>query len=63
VAYRLTIVNTTTTLTLTQGAGVTITGGLTVLGGAEAVYLVTITSPTTVTIQRMYSSITATFTA
>ena len=63
VAYRLTIVNTTTTLTLTAGTGVTITGTATVLGGAEVVYVVTITSPTTVTIQRMYSTVTAVVTA
>jgi len=63
VAYRLTIVNTTTTLTLTAGAGVTITGTATVLGGAEVTYVVTITSPTTVTIQRMYSTVTAAVTA
>jgi hypothetical protein len=63
VAYRLTIVNTTTTLTLTGGAGVTIVGTATVLAGAEVVYVVTITSPTTVTIQRMYSTVTAVVTA
>jgi len=64
VTWTLTIVNTNAgTLTLTAGAGVTITGTATVLAGAEVEYLVTVTSPTTVTIQRMFSSVTATFTA
>jgi hypothetical protein len=64
VVYTLVIVNTNAgTLTLTGGTGVTITGTATVLAGAEVTYQVTINSPTTVGIQRMYSSITATFTA
>jgi hypothetical protein len=64
VTWTLTIVNTNAgTLTLTAGTGVTITGTATVLAGAEVQYLVTVTSPTTVTIQRMFSSVTATFTA
>jgi hypothetical protein len=64
VTYTLTIVNTNAgTLTLTAGTGVTLSGTATVLAGAEVVYQVTVTSPTTVTIQRMFSSVTATFTA
>jgi hypothetical protein len=65
VTWTLKIINTSTTLTLTAaaGSGITLTGTATVLAGAEVDYLVTITSPTTVTIQRMFSSVTATFTA
>jgi len=47
------------TLTLTAGAGVTLLGTTTVLTGALRAYAVTITSPTTVTIQGMYSTVTA----
>jgi hypothetical protein len=55
VTWVLTIVNTNAgTLTLTGGTGVTVTG--TVTTAAERVYLVTITSPTTVTIQGMFTS-------
>jgi len=66
VVYTLVIVNTnagTLTLTAAAGSGVTLTGTATVLAGAEVTYQVTINSPTTVTIQRMYSTVTATFTA
>lgn len=57
VTYTLTIVNTdASTLTLTAGTGVTLSGTTTVVAASERVYLVTITSPTTVTIQGMYSS-------
>jgi len=53
--YTLTVVNTNAgTLTFTGGAGVTVTG--TVVTASSRVYLVTITSPTTVTIAPMYSS-------
>jgi hypothetical protein len=64
--YTLTIVNLNTaagTITLTGGAGVTITGTATVLIGAERVFTVTITSPTTVVLQSMFASATAIFTA
>jgi len=63
--WTLTIVNTTTTLTLTTpaGSGVTLVGTATVLGGAAVVYQVTITSPTTVTIQRIFSTVATTVTA
>jgi len=66
VVYTLTIVNLNTaagTITLTGGAGVTITGTATVLIGAERVFSVTINSPTQVTMQSMFASVTATFTA
>jgi len=56
--YTLTVVNTNAgTLTFTGGAGVTITG--TVTTAAERVYLVTVTSPTTVTIAPMFTSSTS----
>jgi hypothetical protein len=57
VTYTLTVVNTGAALTFTGGAGVTITG--TVPAASMRAYLVTITSPTTVTIAPMYSSGTA----
>jgi cobalamin biosynthesis Mg chelatase CobN len=44
------------TLTLTAGAGVTLAGTTTVITGASRWYQVTITSPTTVTIQGMFQS-------
>jgi hypothetical protein len=60
VAYTLIIVNTNAgTLTLTAGTGVTLSGTTTVTTGAERVYLVTITSPTTVSIQGMFTSSTS----
>jgi hypothetical protein len=60
VAYTLIIVNTNAgTLTLTAGAGVTFAGTTTVVTVAMREYLVTITSPTTVTIQGMFTSGTA----
>lgn len=60
VTYTLTIVNTNAgTLTLTAGAGVTLAGTTTVVTASMRVYEVVITSPTTVTIQGMYSSGTA----
>jgi hypothetical protein len=63
VTWTLTIVNTNAgTLTLTAGTGVTLAGTTTVLAGAERVYAVTITSPTTVTIQGMFASATAIYT-
>ena len=64
VSYTLTILNTNAgALVLTGGAGVTLSGTTSVpLSGAIRVYQVTITSPTTVTIQGMYASVTATFT-
>jgi hypothetical protein len=56
--YTLTVVNNGGgILTFTGGAGVTVTG--TVPVASERVYLVTVTSPTTVTIAPMYSSGTA----
>jgi hypothetical protein len=55
--YVLQIVNTNAgTLTLTAGAGVTLAGTTTVATASKRDYLVTITSPTTVTIQGMYQS-------
>jgi len=65
VTWTLQIVNTNAgALTLTGGAGVTLSGTTSVpLAGAMREYLVTITSPTTVTIQGMFASVTATFTA
>jgi hypothetical protein len=64
VSWTLTILNTNAgALVLTAGAGVTLSGTTSVpLAGAIRVYQVTITSPTTVTIQGMYASVTATFT-
>jgi hypothetical protein len=60
VTYTLTIVNTNaSTLTLTGGTGVTLSGTTTVTTAAERVYLVTITSPTTVSIQGMFTSSTS----
>ncbi len=60
VAYTLIIVNTDAgTLTLTAGTGVTLSGTTTVVTASMREYLVTITSPTTVTIQGMFSSGTA----
>ena len=60
VTYTLTIVNTNGgTLTLTGGAGVTLSGTTTIVTASSRVYLVTVTSPTTVSIQGMYSSGTA----
>jgi hypothetical protein len=60
VTYTLTIVNTNAgTLTLTGGTGVTLSGTTTVTTAAERVYLVTITSPTTVSIQGMFTSSTS----
>jgi hypothetical protein len=60
VTWTLTIVNTDASpLVLTGGVGVTLSGTTTVPAASERVYLVTITSPTTVTIQGMFSSGTA----
>ena len=60
VTYTLTIVNTNAgTLTLTAGTGVTLSGTTTVVTASSRTYLVTVTSPTTVTIQGMYTSGTA----
>jgi hypothetical protein len=62
VTYTLTIVNTnasTLTLTAAAGSGVTLSGTTTVTTAAERVYLVTITSPTTVSIQGMFTSSTS----
>jgi hypothetical protein len=63
--WTLTIVNLNTgVLTLAAGAGVTLAGTTTVpTTGGERVYTVTITSPTTVTIQGMFASVTAIYTA
>jgi hypothetical protein len=44
------------TLTLTAGTGVTLAGTTTIITGASRWYQVTITSPTTVTIQGMFQS-------
>lgn len=64
VTWTLTIVNlNSATLTLVAGAGVTLSGTTTVLTGALRQYLVTITSPTTVTIQGLYATVTAVVTA
>lgn len=64
VAWTLTIVNlNSATLTLVAGAGVTLSGTTTVLTGALRTYLVTITSPTNVTIQGLYATVTAVVTA
>lgn len=64
VSWTLTILNTdASTLVLSAGTGVTLSGTTSVPAGAIRVYQVTINSPTTVTIQGMYASITATFTA
>lgn len=63
--WTLTIVNLNTgVLTLAAGAGVTLAGTTTVptTGGAR-VYTITINSPTTVTIQGMYATVTAIYTA
>ena len=60
VTWTLTIVNTDASpLVLTGGTGVTLSGTTAVPAASERVYLVTITSPTTVTIQGMFSSGTA----
>jgi hypothetical protein len=57
VTWTLQIVNTNAgTLTLTAGAGVTLAGTTTVITAASRWYAVTITSPTTVTIQGMFQS-------
>jgi hypothetical protein len=57
VAWSLTIVNlNSATLTLVAGTGVTLSGTTTVLTTTLRQYLVTITSPTTVTIQGLYAS-------
>jgi hypothetical protein len=57
VVYTLQIVNTNAgTLTLTAGTGVTITGLATIITGACRWYTVTITSPTTVTLQAAFQS-------
>jgi hypothetical protein len=63
--WTLTIVNTNAgLLTLTAGAGVTLSGTTTVPLTSLRQYLVTITSPTTVTLQGMYSAgVTGIFTA
>jgi len=56
--YTLTILNFNTAsgvITLTGGTGVTITGTNTIATGSERAFIVTITSPTTVTIQSMYA--------
>lgn len=64
VTWTLSIVNTNGgTLTLTAGAGVTLSGVTTVLAGARRDYAVTINSPTTVTIQGMFATATAIYTA
>jgi hypothetical protein len=66
VSYTLTVLNTNAgalTLSAGAGSGVTLTGsGVIPAAGAIRVFTVTITSPTTVTIQAVYASITATFT-
>jgi hypothetical protein len=55
--WTLQIVNTNAgTLTLTAGAGVTLSGTTTVATASMREYVVTITSPTTVTIQGMFTS-------
>jgi hypothetical protein len=60
VSWTLTILNTNSgTITLTGGTGVTLAGTTTVLTGAVRVYTVTINSPTTVTIQGVYATVTA----
>jgi len=63
--WTLTIVNLNTgVLTLAGGAGVTLAGTTTVpTTGAARTYTVTITSPTTVTIQGMFATVTAIYTA
>jgi hypothetical protein len=63
-SWTLTILNTAAgALVLTGGTGVTLAGTTSVpTAGAIRVYQVTITSPTTVTIQGVYASVTATFT-
>jgi hypothetical protein len=66
VSYTLTILNTNAgalVLSAGAGSGVTLVGSGTVpLGGAIRVFTVTITSPTTVTIQAVYASVASTFT-
>jgi len=42
-------------ITLSQGAGVTITGTATIAATSERVFTVTVTSPTTIAIQSMYA--------
>jgi len=60
VTWTMSIVNlNSATLTLLAGAGVTLSGTTTVLTLAKRDYAVTITSPTTVTIQGMYATVTA----
>lgn len=55
--WTLTIVNANSaTLTLVAGAGVTLAGNTTVVTASSRVYAITITSPTTVTVQGMYTS-------
>lgn len=57
-SWTLTINNQNTgVLTLTGGAGVTITGVATIATVTERVFTVTINSPTTVTIQSVYASL------
>ena len=57
-SWTLTINNQNTgTLTLVAGTGVTLAGVTTVATVTERLYTVTITSPTTVTIQGVYASL------
>jgi len=57
VVWTLTIVNlNSATLTLSAGTGVTLLGTTTVVTTSSRTYAITITSPTTVTIQGMYSN-------
>ena len=56
--YTLTIINNNTAsgaITLTGGTGVTITGTNTVAVGASRIYVVTVTSPTSVVLQNVAS--------
>jgi hypothetical protein len=58
VSWTLTINNFNTVagiITLTGGAGVTITGTNTIAVSSQRVFLVTVTSPTTISLQSMYS--------
>jgi hypothetical protein len=66
VSYTLTVLNTNAgalVLSAGAGSGVTLVGSGTIpLGGAIRVFTVTVTSPTTVTIQAVYASVASTFT-
>jgi hypothetical protein len=65
-SWTLTITNLNTSsaaITVTAGTGVTITGTATIPIGAIRVFTVTINSPTTVTLQSVFATVTAIITA